>query len=75
MLAVPDWPREESTTDATAVPGPGGSNRMMHRDAPPRGGAPGEVITSEIVERVFGLPTVVIEDPVTGSPLCVPAIS
>ena len=37
--------------------------------------APGEVITSEIVERVFGLPTVVIEDPVTGSPLCVPAIS
>ncbi|MAH11481.1 MAG: cobalamin/Fe(3+)-siderophore ABC transporter ATP-binding protein, partial [Acidimicrobiaceae bacterium] len=32
-------------------------------------GAPGEVITSEIVERVFGLPTVVIEDPVTGSPL------
>ena len=38
-------------------------------------GAPGEVITSEIVERVFGLPTVVIEDPVTGSPLCVPAIS
>ena len=55
--------------------GPGGPNRMMHRDAPPRGGAPGEVITSEIVERVFGLPTVVIDDPVTGSPLCVPAIS
>ncbi|MEM8707237.1 MAG: ABC transporter ATP-binding protein [Actinomycetota bacterium] len=37
-------------------------------------GSPAEVITSEIVEEVFGLPTVVIDDPVTGSPLCVPAI-
>ncbi|MEM9464871.1 MAG: ABC transporter ATP-binding protein [Actinomycetota bacterium] len=38
-------------------------------------GSPVDVITPEIVERVFGLPTVVIDDPVTGSPLCVPAVS
>ncbi|MEO0494517.1 MAG: ABC transporter ATP-binding protein [Actinomycetota bacterium] len=38
-------------------------------------GAPADVITPEIVEEVFGLPTVVVDDPVTGSPLCVPAIS
>ncbi|MEM9203016.1 MAG: ABC transporter ATP-binding protein, partial [Actinomycetota bacterium] len=38
-------------------------------------GTPAEVITPEIVERVFGLPTVVIDDPVTGSPLCVPAVT
>ena len=37
-------------------------------------GTPADVITPEIVERVFGLPTVVIDDPVTGSPLCLSLI-
>ncbi|MEM7271435.1 MAG: hypothetical protein AAF547_00020 [Actinomycetota bacterium] len=31
-------------------------------------GSPTEIITAENVERVFGLATVVIDDPVTGSP-------
>jgi ferric enterobactin transport system ATP-binding protein len=35
-------------------------------------GAPGEIVTTELVERVFGLRCVVIPDPVTGSPLVVP---
>ncbi|KTS64657.1 iron-dicitrate transporter ATP-binding subunit [Microbacterium testaceum] len=35
-------------------------------------GAPREVITSERVEEVYGLPNVVIDDPVTGGPLVVP---
>ncbi len=36
-------------------------------------GPPAQVITAEVVERVFGLPAVVITDPVTGGPLVVPA--
>jgi iron complex transport system ATP-binding protein len=36
-------------------------------------GAPGEVVTAELVEEVFGLPCRVIEDPETGTPLVVPA--
>ena len=35
-------------------------------------GAPRDVITSERVEAVYGLPNVVIDDPVTGGPLVVP---
>lgn len=35
-------------------------------------GPPAEVITSALVEEVFGLPNVLIEDPVTGGPLVVP---
>ncbi|ALV47584.1 iron-dicitrate transporter ATP-binding subunit [Arthrobacter alpinus] len=35
-------------------------------------GHPREIITAELVERVFDLPNVVIEDPVTGSPLVIP---
>lgn len=35
-------------------------------------GGPREIITSELVEQVFGLPNIVIDDPVTGSPLVVP---
>ncbi|QXE36285.1 ABC transporter ATP-binding protein [Streptomyces sp. GMY02] len=35
-------------------------------------GAPGEVVTAELVREVFGLEAVVIPDPVTGSPLVVP---
>lgn len=35
-------------------------------------GAPAEVITSARVEEIYGLPNVVIDDPVTGGPLVVP---
>nr|WP_245246880.1 ABC transporter ATP-binding protein [Streptomyces lonarensis] len=36
-------------------------------------GPPARTLTSELVDRVFGLPNVVIPDPVTGTPLVVPA--
>lgn len=36
-------------------------------------GPPAEVVTAELVERVFGLRCQVIEDPETGTPLVVPA--
>ncbi|MGQ4356488.1 ABC transporter ATP-binding protein [Streptomyces drozdowiczii] len=36
-------------------------------------GAPGEIVTAELVERVFGLRCQVIPDPETGTPLVVPA--
>ncbi|MFD0263752.1 ABC transporter ATP-binding protein [Kitasatospora indigofera] len=35
-------------------------------------GAPSEIVTAELVERVFDLPCQVIEDPQTGTPLVVP---
>jgi iron-siderophore transport system ATP-binding protein len=35
-------------------------------------GAPADVVDAELVEQVFGLPARVIEDPVTGTPLCLP---
>ncbi|MEU9124293.1 ABC transporter ATP-binding protein [Streptomyces sp. NPDC048506] len=35
-------------------------------------GPPGEVVTAELVGEVFGLDSVVVPDPVTGSPLVVP---
>ena len=35
-------------------------------------GAPGEVLTAELVREVFELPCRVIEDPVTGTPLVLP---
>ncbi|MFJ8472131.1 ABC transporter ATP-binding protein [Kitasatospora sp. NPDC094011] len=35
-------------------------------------GAPGEVVTAELVREVFGLDSVVVPDPVTGTPLVVP---
>ncbi|WP_416375784.1 ABC transporter ATP-binding protein [Pseudoclavibacter terrae] len=35
-------------------------------------GTPSEVVTSSRVEEIYGLPNVVIEDPVTGGPLVVP---
>jgi iron complex transport system ATP-binding protein len=38
-----------------------------------RSGPPGEVLTAELVEDVFGLPCRVIDDPETGTPLVVPA--
>jgi iron complex transport system ATP-binding protein len=36
-------------------------------------GTPADVMTSELVERVFGLPCVVYPDPVAGTPMVVPA--
>ncbi|KIZ17833.1 ABC transporter ATP-binding protein [Streptomyces natalensis] len=36
-------------------------------------GAPGDIVTAELVERVFGLPCQIIDDPQTGTPLVVPA--
>ena len=36
-------------------------------------GVPGDVVTAELVEEVFGMPCRVIEDPETGTPLVVPA--
>lgn len=36
-------------------------------------GAPADVVTAELVERVFGLSCQVIDDPETGTPLVVPA--
>ncbi|KUL23342.1 ABC transporter ATP-binding protein [Actinoplanes awajinensis] len=38
-----------------------------------KSGVPGEVLTAELVEDVFGLPCRVIDDPETGTPLVVPA--
>ncbi|MFJ6603011.1 ABC transporter ATP-binding protein [Streptomyces lydicus] len=35
-------------------------------------GHPGEIVTAELVREVFGLASVVVPDPVTGSPLVVP---
>lgn len=35
-------------------------------------GAPGDVVTAQLVEDVFGLPCRIIDDPVTGTPLVVP---
>jgi ferric enterobactin transport system ATP-binding protein len=35
-------------------------------------GPPAQIITADLVEEVFGLPCVVIEDPVAGTPLVVP---
>ncbi|MEM8923447.1 MAG: ABC transporter ATP-binding protein [Actinomycetota bacterium] len=35
-------------------------------------GEPEEVATASLIESVFGLPVKVIDDPVTGTPLCVP---
>ncbi|MEU3778407.1 ABC transporter ATP-binding protein [Streptomyces sp. NPDC032472] len=36
-------------------------------------GAPAEVVTAELVERVFGLSCRIIDDPETGTPLVIPA--
>ncbi|MFG2533481.1 ABC transporter ATP-binding protein [Streptomyces sp. NPDC048516] len=36
-------------------------------------GAPGDIVTAELVERVFGLSCQIIEDPESGTPLVVPA--
>jgi iron complex transport system ATP-binding protein len=36
-------------------------------------GAPADVVDAALVERVFGLAACIVDDPVTGTPLCVPA--
>ncbi|MEU8382945.1 ABC transporter ATP-binding protein [Streptosporangium sp. NPDC048865] len=36
-------------------------------------GPPAEVITAELVEKVFGLPCLIVPDPVAGTPIVVPA--
>lgn len=35
-------------------------------------GRPEDIVTAELVHEVFGLESVVVPDPVTGSPLVVP---
>ena len=35
-------------------------------------GPPAQVLTAELVERVYGLACVVVPDPVTGTPLVLP---
>jgi iron complex transport system ATP-binding protein len=37
-------------------------------------GAPGAVVDAELVQQVFRLPAQVIDDPVTGTPLCLPLV-
>jgi iron complex transport system ATP-binding protein len=37
-------------------------------------GTPAEVITADLVEQVFGLPCVVVADPVSGTPMVVPSV-
>jgi iron complex transport system ATP-binding protein len=36
-------------------------------------GSPADVVTAELVEKAFGLPCVVVPDPVAGTPMVVPA--
>jgi iron complex transport system ATP-binding protein len=38
-----------------------------------RAGAPADVVDAELVQEVFGVEAQVVEDPVTGTPLCLPA--
>ena len=35
-------------------------------------GSPGEIVTEALVQEVFGLPSIIIADPVSGTPLIVP---
>jgi len=35
-------------------------------------GAPNEIVTAELIERIYGLRSLIIEDPVAGTPLVVP---
>ncbi len=45
---------------------------VMHEGAVIAAGPPKDIITAELVNDVFGLPCVVIADPVTGTPMVVP---
>jgi iron complex transport system ATP-binding protein len=44
----------------------------MHRGAVVAQGDPREIVTADLIEQVFGLPCVVVPDPVAGTPLVVP---
>lgn len=35
-------------------------------------GAPGEIVTSELIEQIYGVKSLIIDDPVAGTPLVVP---
>ncbi|MCD4512133.1 Fe(3+) dicitrate ABC transporter ATP-binding protein FecE, partial [Brucella pseudogrignonensis] len=35
-------------------------------------GAPADIVNAELVEQVFGMPAVIIKDPIIGSPMVVP---
>ncbi|MBS8838306.1 iron-enterobactin transporter ATP-binding protein, partial [Escherichia coli] len=35
-------------------------------------GAPKEIVTAELIERIYGLRCMIIDDPVAGTPLVVP---
>ena len=35
-------------------------------------GAPGKIVSAELIEQVYGLKCMIIEDPVAGTPLVVP---
>lgn len=37
-------------------------------------GAPGDVVDAELIKEVFDLPSVVVPDPVTGTPMVVPSL-
>jgi iron complex transport system ATP-binding protein len=45
---------------------------VMHRGAVVAQGDPREIVTADLIEQVFGLPCVVVPDPVAGTPLVVP---
>ena len=36
-------------------------------------GNPADIVTAELIEQVYGLPCVIVPDPVTGSPMVIPA--
>ena len=37
-------------------------------------GPPADVVTAPLIEKVFGLPSLVVADPVTGTPMIVPTL-
>ena len=45
----------------------------MHGGSVAAAGAPGDVITAEVVREVFGLECIVVDDPVSGTPMVVPS--
>ena len=45
---------------------------VMHDGALVASGPPAEIITADLTESVFGIRTIVVPDPVTGTPLVVP---
>ena len=35
-------------------------------------GAPGEIVTAGLIEKIYGMPCTIVPDPVAGTPLVVP---